>query len=324
MKISKRLQQSQRHLKQRLSRLQNATSELNFIRVGCPTSTIIHVPLSVAKLNKSARNDMSKSALSLHEVIDTSYIHPKTTRDISPDIVASINSLKFPREKILKECRLQGRYFSLSPIEPNRHEEIEWSVKNDIKHKRRAPVRTQLMDHMEKSEYAKLQRDFEEVERLGSAPRRKMNKLMADATYIAFSQPESLEFFKAVKASNLALLRHMLSLSPNLINTVDFVGQTAMHWAAKRNDLKLGDLLISHKAKVDPKDLTDRTPLSIALRLDKPEIVKFLLENGADPTICLKSRRAFRASKPETQSMEQLSLHMKRLNRRRLSRVRKS
>jgi hypothetical protein len=293
----------------------HVSSGLNFIRVGCPTSTIIHVPLSVAKLRKSARQDISKSTLSLHDIIDTSYKFPRTAREVSPEIAASINSLRFPKQEILKDCIPLSRHFTLSPIEPTKGEQIDLAVRRDLRNRRRRPVETEQRTNMESSEYSQLRKSMDEVWRLKGTPTLRLSNLKERAKIFPYSHPESGNFFKALKLGKIAELRKMISIKPSLINTVDFVGQTALHWAVKRDELQLVEFLASHGADLNAVDMTNRSPLFIALRLDRAAIVKHLLDCGADPYLRSMDEILSNPAAKNSASWVYFQDHLKRLER---------
>ena len=65
----------------------------------------------------------------------------------------------------------------------------------------------------------------------------------------------------------------------------DNSGWTALHWAAKEENLEAAILLIKSNASVNEEDNYGRTPLHWAARSGKTEMVKLFLENSADEVV---------------------------------------
>ena len=59
--------------------------------------------------------------------------------------------------------------------------------------------------------------------------------------------------------------------------------QTALHWAAKRDQPEIIKLLLARGAIVDAKDMGNRTPLIIASKCGNVKSVKVLLAHEANP-----------------------------------------
>ena len=53
-------------------------------------------------------------------------------------------------------------------------------------------------------------------------------------------------------------------------------GWTALHWAAKNNDLKSAELLLAKKAKIDIKNEKEETPLMMAIAKNHQDIIDIL------------------------------------------------
>jgi ankyrin repeat protein len=65
------------------------------------------------------------------------------------------------------------------------------------------------------------------------------------------------------------------------INDSDFLGRTALHWAACRDDLKLLEVLLHTGADPDIKDNDGKTALHLAAALGHDNLVRSLLASGA-------------------------------------------
>lgn len=79
-----------------------------------------------------------------------------------------------------------------------------------------------------------------------------------------FSHPLSKEFFTHIKENQYCKARTLLEMNPTLVYEFDERFQTALHWAAKRGYDKILILLIKHKANINYKDVSGRTPLWLA------------------------------------------------------------
>jgi len=68
------------------------------------------------------------------------------------------------------------------------------------------------------------------------------------------------------------------------VNRPDWRGRTFLHSAAEGGHLEAAAALLKHGAAIDAVDVEfSVTPLGAAARSNKPEMVKFLLDRGADP-----------------------------------------
>ncbi len=65
----------------------------------------------------------------------------------------------------------------------------------------------------------------------------------------------------------------------------DYTNQTALHWAAKRNEVEMVEFLIKKKSRVDPRDSAGRTPLLLATKKRHLAVVKALLRAKARPSL---------------------------------------
>jgi ankyrin repeat protein len=71
------------------------------------------------------------------------------------------------------------------------------------------------------------------------------------------------------------------------VNTPQVDGMTALHWAAYRDDLETGELLVRAGANVKAANRYGVTPLSLACVNGNGEMVELLLKAGADPNTAL-------------------------------------
>ena len=84
---------------------------------------------------------------------------------------------------------------------------------------------------------------------------------------------------------NLTAISDILERSPNLINTQDKDGMTCLHWAADRGFISIVQYLLSHGANVNATDHCGNSPLHIATMSRQKEVVRLLLDAGADTTL---------------------------------------
>ena len=70
-----------------------------------------------------------------------------------------------------------------------------------------------------------------------------------------------------------------------IAHVFDGMKLTALHWAAKRDNDKLVEVLIQYGVFIDGKDAVGRTPLFLAARNDNLKSLKVLIEYNANPYI---------------------------------------
>jgi len=70
-----------------------------------------------------------------------------------------------------------------------------------------------------------------------------------------------------------------------LVYEYDFVHQTPLHWAAKRNKSDVIKLLIENGARINQRDMGGRTALFLASKANNLQAVKALLAGKANPNI---------------------------------------
>lgn len=68
-----------------------------------------------------------------------------------------------------------------------------------------------------------------------------------------------------------------------LVFEYDKLRQSCLHWAIKRNNLKVLNYLIENGADVEFRDFSGRTPLQLALTYKLEPIVRYLLGMKVDP-----------------------------------------
>jgi uncharacterized protein len=90
----------------------------------------------------------------------------------------------------------------------------------------------------------------------------------------------------AAERMDRAAIRALLQQRAD-VNTPQVDGMTALHWAAYRDDLETGALLVRAGANVKAANRYGVTPLSLACVNGNGEMVELLLKAGADPNTAL-------------------------------------
>lgn len=67
------------------------------------------------------------------------------------------------------------------------------------------------------------------------------------------------------------------------------MGQTSLHWAAKRGYSEIIWLLVKSGAKINVRDIMGKTPLMAALRTKQNNSIEALMKLKANPFIITKS-----------------------------------
>ena len=87
---------------------------------------------------------------------------------------------------------------------------------------------------------------------------------------------------EAVKKTDKTAVRAQLQKRAD-VNATEADGSTALHWAARRNDLETAGLLIRAGANVKAANRFGVTPLALAATTGGAAMVELLLKSGADP-----------------------------------------
>ncbi|QQR48951.1 ankyrin repeat domain-containing protein [bacterium] len=107
------------------------------------------------------------------------------------------------------------------------------------------------------------------------------------ALFLAFltNTGQSTILHDAVQDNSLATVEALLKQLEIDINEADEYGQTALWWAAERNNPDIITYLLEKKATVDAPARDGSTPLHIAALEGNHEAVKLLLEDKAKPNL---------------------------------------
>ncbi len=121
-------------------------------------------------------------------------------------------------------------------------------------------------------------------------------KLLLILSTLCIAQANSMVDVQEQKNLNASLLREskenipdptpvmkrLIAVGAN-VNTKDEYGNTPLHNAVSRGNQKAINMLIRKHANINAQSNAGNTPLMLAMQ--KPAIVKILLEAGADPSI---------------------------------------
>jgi len=92
----------------------------------------------------------------------------------------------------------------------------------------------------------------------------------------------SASLVEAVKAGDLARVRALLGENPALLNVKDpQFGATLLHWAALRGHAAVAEYLVAQGADVNAKNGAGETPLQVAQRAGRSEVVRVLTKSGS-------------------------------------------
>lgn len=100
---------------------------------------------------------------------------------------------------------------------------------------------------------------------------------------VPFEKANSYEFLKSIKMEKLHQCNKLLQNNKYLVYDFDDVHMTGLHWAAKMNNIRMCQLLLSHGADIASLDLIGRTPLYHAATNGNVQSVQLLLYHKADP-----------------------------------------
>ena len=90
------------------------------------------------------------------------------------------------------------------------------------------------------------------------------------------------DYLSAVRSGNIHRVTEYLNLYKYLGFEYDKFGCTALHWACKKGDFGMAQLIISGKCDVDQEDRQGKTPMYYAHISGNTKVIKLLILNRAD------------------------------------------
>ena len=96
----------------------------------------------------------------------------------------------------------------------------------------------------------------------------------------------ALSIHDAARQGNLEEVMRLIQEDPEIVNDIDEIDYTALHWASYYGHVEVVSYLLDQGANVDKKDIIGNTALMDAFNMGHLEVVELLLSRGADPTIC--------------------------------------
>ena len=106
---------------------------------------------------------------------------------------------------------------------------------------------------------------------------------------IKIEENDKKRFYDAIKQNDVNLVTKMLVDNPDLVDIKYNFGQTPLHLASKRNRYEIIPILIYKGAKKNVQDFVGQTPLHLAALHNCLEAVQILLYSFAEPGILTKN-----------------------------------
>ncbi len=107
--------------------------------------------------------------------------------------------------------------------------------------------------------------------------------IVAPALAVLAAAPADAPVADAASRGDLEAVRGLLRRGVD-VQTAQADGMTALHWAAMRSDAALAETLLYAGANLEAATrIGQHTPLHVASRTGRPDVVRVLLEAGADP-----------------------------------------
>ncbi|CAD8102632.1 unnamed protein product [Paramecium sonneborni] len=98
-----------------------------------------------------------------------------------------------------------------------------------------------------------------------------------------FQKKHSYEFIQAAKQGKEWEVKEFIKDNKYLVYDFDYIYMTALHWACKREHFEIVKLLIENGADIEFQDIIGRPTLYFAIIGGDPKIVKYILDKKADP-----------------------------------------
>lgn len=246
-------------------------SPVNIMRFGCPADTIVHIPLDIARLKLCSQRNLSMGQCTLQDLLTPNQPPLKRIELKDKDkVIKELTSLKVPMQSF-KEVAPARHVFSLGAAGELNQDDLRSSILRRLEgggsRLRKVSVEPCLFPREE----------LDNVE-TALAPYR-LNDINP------YQTRQSRSFLTAVKSQNYKEVRRLLANCKQLVREQDSIGLTALHWAVKREDLRMVELLLGWGADVNAVDMLNRTALYLAVKRNSGEVAAFLREKGAEGTI---------------------------------------
>ncbi len=253
----------------------------NFMRFGTPSETIVHVPTLVARLNSKATRDLTRSVYKFE-----SLLHSKQPVGEVPvlknkqELLNTIRSVGFPIKSFSQVPRSRLT-FCISPKDLSESARIRMDIKRRMQQETSPVASLPLGVDAERSKESFLV-SVRQIQQFSTAA---LDALKRSQQTGQLDPQRVAEFLEVAKRGDTTSVEQALTLEKRLILSRDSIGQTVLHWAAKRNDLPMVKLLKSAGCDLNAVDMALRTPLMLAVRKDYADVVLFLLEAGANKSL---------------------------------------
>lgn len=199
-------------------------SPVNFLRFGCPTEVIVHIPEQIAVLNHKSQRDLSKSNLNMQDLIDhkaTKKMRRKLTSNLN--IWEQFDSIEVPI-KSFEQVKRPRHYFYLSKEEPKDEDVFRLELNSKISEKPN-------FDYLKISPQSETIRNglFEAITNIKSAMQSPNDSWKSLTSYLPYSLPHSEDFIKAVKSGRVMDVQKLISTNKKFVHIVDSVGESPLH-----------------------------------------------------------------------------------------------
>ena len=106
---------------------------------------------------------------------------------------------------------------------------------------------------------------------------------MDDGTRIS---PQVEDFLRSARARDTSKCAALLAANPELVNSVEAGGFSALHFAAFGGDVPMIEMLVGFKADLNLLNYDKNTPLMLAAKVNQCDAIRVLLDAGADVNAC--------------------------------------
>lgn len=219
---------------------------MNFLRFGSPTEVLVHIPKHVGIVKPH-----SPCKVNLHPLIEPASLQANPDKKLClTEAKRLVESVSIPLSSFTG-LKLPITRFSM------------WNASDDnSNHFNFAPerinrIRTELLGKY-----------------LSVKPRGMKTQ--------AYFKADSLGFLKSIQAGTLVEIYFALIKTPDIANSTDITGNSALHFAAKLGKPKILKLLIVFHGNINARNLKGKTPLYISVKRNNIEISQILLKAGAN------------------------------------------